>query len=72
MRIKTWQIITVIICLILGIVLHFTYELEATFEKFSRIFSFTITVVNFLVSLTKKLCIFTISIPFFSILWYNI
>lgn len=26
MRIKTWQIITVIICLILGIILHFTYE----------------------------------------------
>ena len=26
MRIKTWQIITVIICLILGILLHFTYE----------------------------------------------
>ena len=26
MRIKTWQIITVIICLILGTFLHFTYE----------------------------------------------
>ena len=26
MKIKTWQIITVIICLILGILLHFTYE----------------------------------------------
>ena len=26
MRIKTWQIITVIICIALGIVLHFTYE----------------------------------------------
>ena len=26
MRIKTWQIITVIICLILGTLLHFTYE----------------------------------------------
>ena len=26
MKIKTWQIITVIICVILGIVLHFTYE----------------------------------------------
>ena len=25
-KIKTWQIITVIICLILGILLHFTYE----------------------------------------------
>lgn len=26
MKIKTWQIITVIICIILGIILHFTYE----------------------------------------------
>lgn len=26
MKIKTWQIITVIICLILGTLLHFTYE----------------------------------------------
>ena len=26
MKIKTWQIITVIICFILGILLHFTYE----------------------------------------------
>ena len=26
MKIKTWQIITVIICLILGVLLHFTYE----------------------------------------------
>lgn len=26
MKIKTWQIITVIICIILGILLHFTYE----------------------------------------------
>ena len=26
MKIKTWQIITVIICLVLGIFLHFTYE----------------------------------------------
>lgn len=26
MKIKTWQIITIIICLILGIFLHFTYE----------------------------------------------
>ena len=26
MKIKTWQIITVIICLILGILFHFTYE----------------------------------------------
>lgn len=26
MKIKTWQIITVIVCLILGILLHFTYE----------------------------------------------
>ena len=26
MKIKTWQIITVIICLILGVILHFTYE----------------------------------------------
>ena len=26
MRIKTWQIITVIICIILGTLLHFTYE----------------------------------------------
>lgn len=26
MKIKTWQIITVTICLILGILLHFTYE----------------------------------------------
>jgi len=26
MKIKTWEIITVIICIILGIVLHFTYE----------------------------------------------
>jgi len=26
MKIKTWQIITVTICVILGIVLHFTYE----------------------------------------------
>jgi len=26
MKIKNWQIITVIICLILGILLHFTYE----------------------------------------------
>jgi len=26
MKIRTWQIITVIICIILGIVLHFTYE----------------------------------------------
>ena len=26
MKIKTWQIITVIICILLGIVLHFTYE----------------------------------------------
>lgn len=26
MKIKTWQIITVIICIILGIVLHFAYE----------------------------------------------
>lgn len=30
MKIKIWQIITVIICLILGILLHFTYE---WFEK---------------------------------------
>ena len=28
MRIKTWQIITAIICIILGILLHFTYELS--------------------------------------------
>lgn len=26
MNIKTWQIISVIICLILGVILHFTYE----------------------------------------------
>ena len=26
MKIKTWQIITIFICLILGILLHFTYE----------------------------------------------
>lgn len=26
MKIKTWQIITVIICILLGILLHFTYE----------------------------------------------
>lgn len=26
MKIKSWQIITVIICLILGVLLHFTYE----------------------------------------------
>ena len=26
MRIKTWQIITVIVCIILGTLLHFTYE----------------------------------------------
>ena len=26
MKIKTWQIITVIVCIILGILLHFTYE----------------------------------------------
>ena len=28
MKIKTWQIITVIICIILGILLHYTYELS--------------------------------------------
>ena len=28
MKIKTWQIITVIVCIILGILLHFTYELS--------------------------------------------
>lgn len=26
MKIKTWQIITMVICIILGIILHFTYE----------------------------------------------
>ena len=28
MKIKTWQIIAVLVCIILGVILHFTYELS--------------------------------------------